>query len=851
MRIIYNDELLFKGIHLDIKKKLLNRIFEFSKTVMHQSHIMHIDIINQFKIKKMKGTSSIFKFYLPDGYRCLIQYEEKDTQIFDDDPGIILLRVTEHDNQGKVGVQLDGKYLNYEKFISFDQDSIVGNDEDFKSYLGHHFMKTFIVDQSISNDDLINKMLSFDGRAIYKLSEQQMLPLSNEGPTFLLGCAGSGKTLVEVSKALKNVHQDINQAYFTFTPMLKDVAEEIYHNYDKMNGIIGKTYFYTVKDYMLDALNLNRSQYFSFEMYLNWFKTNKYQNKYPFLRDIGPIDLWIEIRGMLKGFMGHEGIRILELNEIEKHIEKDAFDYLLNEEIITKKKNTHALYMIENIKYFHETLNSNMFKQLNSYYDRIMIESPLIDKTTYLDKVKFKYSQYGHDTKNSIYEFVIKNYQEYLKDKSLYDDNDLSRLMINRVNDKIPFDYILIDEVQDLTELQIYALTKQVKNKKNILMSGDVSQIINPNFFRQGRIGVLFRNLLNVNLNKDLVLDENYRNSQTIVEVSKSLLDIRQETLGKYSEDIEETSREIEKKDGLPFYVQTDKNEINDVLRLWIDVPKVVIVVASEKTKEELKKYYGIKKQTNIYTVHEIKGQEFDKIFLYNILSEHKESWDIIMSKTIDKGSDYVTKYKYYFNLFYVAFTRAKYNVFLYEEKPNQLIIERLIHHFEVIKDNLNQIMNLDQYDTEEHRLSQAETHFKNQDYGRAKTFYLQLDNKKMASICVGHSYLTKGNYLKAFEILYKYKKYHSTIFNYANEIDTQLFYVLIGFKLKKLQIEKIISILNHQSVMDLYHKTTKQNEKLKDLLFEDSFELFNIIQTMMFDQKMKEVKNIWKNTMN
>jgi hypothetical protein len=284
---------------------------------------------------------------------------------------------------------------------------------------------------------------------------------------------------------------------------------------------------------------------------------------------------------------------------------------------------------------------------------------------------------------------------------------------------------------------------------------------------------------------------------------------------------------------------------------LWIDVPKVVIVVASEKTKEELKKYYGIKKQTNIYTVHEIKGQEFDKIFLYNILSEDKESWDIIMSKTIDKGSDYVTKYKYYFNLFYVAFTRAKYNVFLYEEKPNQLIIERLIHHFEVIKDNLNQIMNLDQYDTEEHRLSQAETHLKNQDYGRAKTFYLQLDNKKMASICVGHSYLTKGNYLKAFEILYKYKKYHSTIFNYANEIDTQLFYVLIGFKLKKLQIEKIISILNHQSVMDLYHKTTKQNEKLKDLLFEDSFELFNIIQTMMFDQKMKEVKNIWKNTMN
>lgn len=853
MRIIYNDELLFKGIQLDIKKRLLNRIFEFSKSVMHRKHITHSDIINQFKIKKMKGTSNIFKFYLPEGYRCLIQYEEKDNQIFDDDPGIILLRVTDHDNQGKIGVQLDGKYLNYENFIAFDQDELVGNDEDFTSYLGHHFMKTFIVEEFINNEDLIQKMLAFDGRAIYKLSEQQMLPLTSEGPTFLLGCAGSGKTLVEVSKALKNAHFDIKQAYFTFTPMLKEVAEEIYTNYSRMHGIVGDTRFYTVKDYMLDILQLNKNQYLSFDMYLNWYKTNKYESKYAFLRDLGSIDLWIEIRGMLKGFMGHEGLRTLELHEIEKHIEKDAFEYLLNEEIITKKKNTHALYMIDKVETFHETLHSNLFNQLNIYYESIMLESPLIDKTSYLDKVKFKYSQYDEQTKKLIYDFVSTVYQKYLIENHLFDDNDLARMLIYQMRESqgIPFDYILIDEVQDLTELQIYALSKQVKHKKNILMSGDVSQIINPNFFRQGRIGVLFRNLFDTHLNKDLVLDENYRNSQTIVEVSKTLLEIRQETLGKYSEDIQETSREIEKKDGLPFYVEADKEDIKDILRLWIDVPKVVIVVASEKTKQDLKKHYGLKNQTNIYTVHEIKGQEFDKIFLYNIISEHKDAWDMIMSKKIDKGSDYVTRYKYYFNLFYVAFTRAKFNVFLYEDNPNQHIIEKLIHHFEIIKDNLNQIMNLDQYDTIEHRLSQAEIHFKNQDYERAKTFYLQLDNKKMATICVGHIHLVKGNYLKAFEVLYKFRNYYETIYNYANQKDTHLYYVLAGYKLKKLSIDQIIRVLDSHSVMDSYHKLSKNNDKLKQLLFEDSFELFNMIQVKKFDQKINEVKNIWKNSMN
>ena len=62
-------------------------------------------------------------------------------------------------------------------------------------------------------------------------------------------------------------------------------------------------------------------------------------------------------------------------------------------------------------------------------------------------------------------------------------------------------------------------------------MSGDVSQIINPNFFRLGRIGAIFRNLFNTELNKDFTLDENYRNSESIVDITKILLDIRQEKI--------------------------------------------------------------------------------------------------------------------------------------------------------------------------------------------------------------------------------------------------------------------------------------------------------------------------------
>ena len=123
-------------------------------------------------------------------------------------------------------------------------------------------MRTLHIPQNISNQELIKKMSEIDGRVIYKLSSKQQETLDTNGPICLLGCAGSGKTLVEVSKALKNSHANINQAYFTFTPMLKDVAKEIYEKYSSMNGINGHTEFHCIKDHMLSVLDLREKSIF-------------------------------------------------------------------------------------------------------------------------------------------------------------------------------------------------------------------------------------------------------------------------------------------------------------------------------------------------------------------------------------------------------------------------------------------------------------------------------------------------------------------------------------------------------------------------------------------------------------
>lgn len=847
MRIIYNQDYLFKGFPDEKIPIYLDRIIEFSKAIDKSGGFITKSIIDQFKLKKMKGTETIFKFYLGnDGTRCLLKYEDSDPQVFQSEPGIVLLRATYHEDQGKYGKALDKKYINYEKYILLEDEEIEGNDLDFDEYLGRNYMRTIYIPQNISNHELIKKMEELDGRVVYKLSIKQKESLQTIGPICLLGCAGSGKTLVEVSKALKNSHANIKQAYFTFTPMLRDVAKEIYDKYASMNGIIGQTNFYCIKDQMLKVLDLRETQYFSFERYMMWYRSNRFESKYKWLKEIGAVDLWTEIRGIIKGFVGNDCVRILELPKVEEVISKQTFEHLTNEGIIKKKAHHHHTYVVLKSEEFYEFVKAKMDLKLNKFIMQQDLESTILDEYSYIENMNIKYSQYSIEVKKQIYNFVKEHYQPHLEDKHerKYDDNDLARMyakgIVDGLIDKI--DYVFIDELQDLTEMQVYALIKLAVDPKNVFMSGDVSQIINPNFFRLGRIGAIFRNLFNTNLNKNLILDENYRNSESIVDITKHLLDIRQEKLGTYSEDIKEESKELEKRVGLPFFIDIAKEEFLPVLSTWIDVPRVAIIVATEDTKKIISKKFNIKRKTNIYTVQEVKGQEFEKIITFNIISEHKEHWQEIMSGEVDKGSEFVTKYKYFFNLLYVAITRGKNNLFMFEEESNLSIVQEIIHLFEPLKDRIEKVMDLKEYDSEENRKKQAEQLFKEQDYERARTYYLQLDDKRSAAICTGLTHLQKGNYHEGVMILYQFKEYHKKAFEYTNDSSLLFMKIILGFKTKLLDIERISTILGDREMNRMLSKLNPK-KTIYYHLYDDLIDVMTTIHNHRFSKKYNIIK--------
>jgi hypothetical protein len=590
LRVLYNPSEFLRKFKPDESQRHFEKVFCFIRDLKHQNEITR-NLIDKYKIKKIKGTNEIYKYYLDNqGMRLLFKYEPKDNQIFKNDSGVILLAVTNHDNQGKVGRSFDRKILDLNKYVEnddFDEELSNIHENDLEKYLGHSYMKTlnFNFDRF---EDFMNSMLDEDTKAIYKLSESQLISLNSEGPLFLLGCAGSGKTLVEISKSLANANTKIKQVYFTYTHLLRDAAQNIYDKYKECDGIVGKTDFYSLEEYLLKELKINPSQYFQFERFKNWFIKEGFLSKYKWTRKVDVVDLWSEIRGLVKGYIGNDFFRFKTLVLNSKIINENGFKELLDNNILIQDSITASTYVILDSKRLNDRLP--YLPKLKNYIKKVEFkEYKFLDKKSYVYHMNEKYTQYDKETRQEIYKFVEKHYQKYLDDNKLYDDNDLARMLINKIdsNKVKKYDYLFVDELQDLSELQVFALAKLASDPRNILMSGDVAQTINPTFFKRGRIGLIFKNRFNVSYKK-YELSENFRNSQQIVELVSKLVDLRIKKLGNDKDDIRETSTNLEREDGLPFFLDTNRTHIETIMTTWLHIPKVAIIVSNEESKQYL-----------------------------------------------------------------------------------------------------------------------------------------------------------------------------------------------------------------------------------------------------------------------
>jgi len=313
------------------------------------------------------------------------------------------------------------------------------------------------------------------------------------------------------------------------------------------------------------------------------------------------------------------------------------------------------------------------------------LDTAFLNKEAYLS-LGIKQSIFPLDKREEVYGLFIK-YLQWMKDNNYYDSNMLSYDYLQLVKPR--YDYIMIDEVQDITGIQLKCIMQSLTSKSNFILTGDSNQIVHPNFFSWSKIKTyLYQHGTD---NKQVqILQTNYRNSPQVVQLSNSLLKIKNQRFGSIDKESNYLINTISSKKGEVILMQDNDKIKSELNRKTQNSTQYAVIVAENNLKETARKYF---KTPLIFSVQEAKGLEYENVILLNFISNYPDEFKEIINgvsitdiqkdtldyaRPADKNDKDAEIYKFYINSFYVAITRAVQNIYLFETMVNHPALELL-----------------------------------------------------------------------------------------------------------------------------------------------------------------------------
>ena len=245
----------------------------------------------------------------------------------------------------------------------------------------------------------------------------------------------------------------------------------------------------------------------------------------------------------------------------------------------------------------------------------------IMSKSVYM-KTKSSMDYLEDKERARIYWLYVK-YEDWKTKNNLYDFMDVVKHVYFYYPKywKTKVDYLIVDEVQDLTPLTIQLLVSVTNN--NVFFCGDTAQTIAKG------VGFRFYDLKNifddkaVSIPSVIQLTKNYRSHSKILDLANSIVDIIEFF---FPQTIDKLQRESSDLDG-PKPILLEDYTDDDLMAMIIGHTESrnprfgcnqVVIVRDQETKKTLPLFL---KQALCLTVYEAKGLEFDDVILYNFFS--------------------------------------------------------------------------------------------------------------------------------------------------------------------------------------------------------------------------------------
>jgi len=539
-----------------------------------------------------------------------------------------------------------------------DFDEIKSNDQRLVKYLKTHRIFNVLVKPIFETTDesefkKIYLVLDSEFINIPMLNKTQQKYVEVENKNLLIqGVAGSGKTNVCLSKiiwtACKNYTGRI--LYTTFSRgLLIDTKNKIELFKNNIKAFI--------EDYKSNRMS-----------FLDKNHKKAVENR---LGLVLIVDTEVNIVKKL-----YQIVDFLE-NHIDYYLLEDLYSVTFDEEC----------ELFEEKEFLNVFLNNLSNHQLKSRLDKIKnLSKQIIYKEIYgmifgcdsdtmlsLDDYKrMRKNSFSSEECEVIYG-IAKMFEDFQKTQNVLDNNIISRKLLKNSQKIKKYSVSIIDEVQDFTQINLKFL-KEISIK--MFCVGDALQMINPSYFT-------FSYLKNLMYNEDVTdvaeLESNYRNNKKIVEILNDLNEINIKQFGTHN--FVMTGKSVDENTLTNAVYISDKKFIDSLKNQKFE--NFTILVSDFEQKKALRQLF---KKQEILTISEIKGLERETVLLYNVLSSNNDKWQKLRELNINhKQADENSVFRFFFNLFYVGLSRAKHNLFVYEENQISIFDEFFKTNFEVL----------------------------------------------------------------------------------------------------------------------------------------------------------------------
>lgn len=343
-------------------------------------------------------------------------------------------------------------------------------------------------------------------------------------------------------------------------------------------------------------------------------------------------------------------------------------------------------------------------------------DSPHLSRGEY-EALGVRRSIYAPEDRGRVHDLFLK-YLAHLGESGRHDVNILSHGYRNLAEPS--WDFAVIDEVQDFTNVQIDLVLRSLRDTRNFILCGDANQIVHPNFFSwsgvrshlHGRTGEDAENRRNAGacgndrngkngknerIEKNAgscgmkipegvvrVLTTNYRNSRQVTETANRILRLKQARFGSVDRMSSHLVTSNSEDEGGVLLLPDEAGVTRELDGKTHGSARHAVIVLHPEQKAGAGERF---RTPLVFTVQEAKGLEYDHVILYGFVSGDADrfreiargvdpgevrSGEIGYARARDRGDRSLEIYRFHINALYVAVTRAVRTVCLVEPEPRQ-----------------------------------------------------------------------------------------------------------------------------------------------------------------------------------